>query len=167
MIDDPGAAAGRQISANPVVGAAAAAKITGTGATLSPDAAAVSTGTADISTLTSAGGTLVLIAFSGAMGRGLTATFAGLIANAHQFRTDGGGLLALTSRIGSEVIASVALAASLSAIRAPATLMSAAAPILVAAMVLRPAPSARMAAAIAGASLVLSWGCALGVWLLD
>ncbi|MDE2164655.1 MAG: hypothetical protein KGJ53_15945 [Alphaproteobacteria bacterium] len=65
------------------------------------------------------------------------------------------------------VIASVALAASLSAIRAPATLMSAAAPILVAAMGLRPAPSARTAAAIAGASLVLSWGCALGVWLLD
>ncbi len=47
-------------SANPVAGPPQPAKILGSGATLSPDAAAVATGTVDISGLTSAGGTLVI-----------------------------------------------------------------------------------------------------------
>ena len=47
-------------SANPVAGPASPAKIIGTGATLLPDAAAVATATADISGLTSAGGSLVI-----------------------------------------------------------------------------------------------------------
>jgi len=45
-------------SANPVAGPPQPAKILGAGATLSPDAAAVATGTVDISGLSSAGGTL-------------------------------------------------------------------------------------------------------------
>jgi len=45
-------------SANPLAGAPSPAKILGAGATLSPDAAAVATGTNDISALASAGGTL-------------------------------------------------------------------------------------------------------------
>ena len=47
-------------SANPVAGPPQPAKILGSGATLSPAAAAVATGTVDISGLTSAGGTLVI-----------------------------------------------------------------------------------------------------------
>jgi flagellar hook protein FlgE len=47
-------------SANPVAGPPQPAKILGAGATLSPDAAAVATGTVDISGLSSAGGTLVI-----------------------------------------------------------------------------------------------------------
>ena len=45
-------------SANPINGAPAVAKIIGSGAAIQPDAAAVNTGTKDISILTSAGGTL-------------------------------------------------------------------------------------------------------------
>ncbi len=47
-------------SANPINGAATAAKVTGSGATISADAAALLTGTNVISSLTSAGGTLSL-----------------------------------------------------------------------------------------------------------
>ena len=47
-------------SANPVAGPPSVAKITGINATLLPDAAAVATGSADISALSSAGGTLVI-----------------------------------------------------------------------------------------------------------
>jgi flagellar hook protein FlgE len=47
-------------SANPLAGAPSPAKITGTGATLSPDAVAVLTATSDLSALSSAGGNLVL-----------------------------------------------------------------------------------------------------------
>ncbi len=47
-------------SANPTVGAPSPAKITGTGATLLPDAPAVMTGTTNISALSSTGGNLVL-----------------------------------------------------------------------------------------------------------
>lgn len=47
-------------SANPVNGAAVAAKIKGTGATLAADAPAKLTGTADMSALASTGGTLVI-----------------------------------------------------------------------------------------------------------
>ncbi|MGV3633502.1 MAG: flagellar hook-basal body complex protein [Pseudorhodoplanes sp.] len=45
-------------SANPVAGPPAPAQILGSGASLSPDAVAVATGTIDLSTLSSAGGTL-------------------------------------------------------------------------------------------------------------
>ncbi|MEA2988881.1 MAG: flagellar hook protein FlgE [Alphaproteobacteria bacterium] len=47
-------------SANPVAGAPQPAKIIGTGATLSPDAVAVLTGTADLSAISSVGGNLVI-----------------------------------------------------------------------------------------------------------
>jgi flagellar hook protein FlgE len=49
-----------QFSANPVAGSPSPAKITGTGATLSADAVAVTTGTVDLSTLSSGGGNLVI-----------------------------------------------------------------------------------------------------------
>ena len=57
-------------SANPVVGANAAAKILGSGAALSADAAAELTGSAALTTLSSAGGTLVLNGTSIAIGAG-------------------------------------------------------------------------------------------------
>jgi flagellar hook protein FlgE len=47
-------------TANPLAGAPTPAKITGTGATLSPDAPATETGTANLSSLSSTGGTLVI-----------------------------------------------------------------------------------------------------------
>jgi flagellar hook protein FlgE len=47
-------------SANPVAGAPSPAKITGTGATLLPDAVAAMTGTTDLSAVSSAGGNLVI-----------------------------------------------------------------------------------------------------------
>jgi flagellar biosynthetic protein FlhB len=56
-----------------------------------------------------AGATLVLIAFSGQMSAGLTTTMRGLIANAHQVRTDGNGLLWLSSKLGAELIAVLAI----------------------------------------------------------
>jgi flagellar biosynthetic protein FlhB len=56
-----------------------------------------------------AGATLVLIAFSGGMGRDLTATMRGLIANAHSIRMDGPAIPHLFERIGLEIIAAVAI----------------------------------------------------------
>jgi hypothetical protein len=56
-----------------------------------------------------AGGTLVLVAFSGGMGSGLTTTMRGLIANAHQLRVDGTGLIWLSEKIGLEVLAALAI----------------------------------------------------------
>lgn len=56
-----------------------------------------------------AGGTLILVAFSGSMASGLKATLAGLIGNAHRVPVDGGGIMLLTNRIGIEVLASVAI----------------------------------------------------------
>ena len=64
------------------------------------------------------------------------------------------------------VIAAVVLAACLSAMRAPATLLSATTPILIAALGLRPRPSVRTAAATAAAFLALSWAWVLGASLL-
>jgi flagellar biosynthetic protein FlhB len=52
---------------------------------------------------------LGLSAFSGSMGSGLTATFRGLIANAHTLRTDGAGLMRLSEKLGLEVLAAVAI----------------------------------------------------------
>jgi len=56
-----------------------------------------------------AGATLVLMAFSGGMGDGLTATMRGLIANAHDIRVDGPALPGLFQRIGVEMLAAISL----------------------------------------------------------
>jgi flagellar biosynthetic protein FlhB len=56
-----------------------------------------------------AGGTLVLVAFSGSIATGLTATFRGLLANAHRVPTDGRGLMHLMEKIGTETIAAIAI----------------------------------------------------------
>ena len=56
-----------------------------------------------------AGGALVLMAFSGGMGKDLTGTMRGLIANAHDIGMNGPALPRLFQRIGAELIAAVAL----------------------------------------------------------
>jgi len=56
-----------------------------------------------------AGATLVLMSFSGAMGDGLTITMRGLIANAHDIRVDGPALPMLFQKIGTEMLAAIAL----------------------------------------------------------
>ena len=56
-----------------------------------------------------AGGTLALSMFSGAMGTQLLEVCRGLIANAHQIRTDGQGLVALTRLIEMKLLAALAL----------------------------------------------------------
>src|SRR5687767_3246892 len=56
-----------------------------------------------------AGATLALAIFSGGMMGGLATTFRGLIANAHQLPVDGNGLRAVSSRVGWEVLAAVAI----------------------------------------------------------
>ena len=55
------------------------------------------------------GGALMLAAFSGSMSGGLTTTFRGLLANAHQIPVDGGGLIAIAGRIEREVLAAIAI----------------------------------------------------------
>ena len=54
-----------------------------------------------------AGATLVLIAFSGGMGRGLTTTMRGLIANSYDIRMDGPALPRLFETIGGELLATL------------------------------------------------------------
>ena len=56
-----------------------------------------------------AGATLVLMSFSGPMGKGITQTLAGLIGNAHRIPVDGFGLIAISGKIGVEVIAVIAI----------------------------------------------------------
>jgi flagellar biosynthetic protein FlhB len=56
-----------------------------------------------------AAATLVLSAFSSGMSSGLSTTFRGLIANSHQLPVDGRGLLAISGRLGWEVLAAVAI----------------------------------------------------------
>lgn len=56
-----------------------------------------------------AGATLVLMAFSGSMGSGLTTTMRGLIANAHDIPMDGRALPLLFRRIGIETLAAIAI----------------------------------------------------------
>ena len=56
-----------------------------------------------------AGASLVMVAFSGTMSGGVTATLRGLIANAHQIRMDGPALPLLAHKIGLEIIAAVAI----------------------------------------------------------
>ena len=67
-----------------------------------------------------AGGTLVLVAFSGQMSGGLTTTMRGLIANSHDLRVDGVGLIWLSEKIGFEVMAALAIPFLLLAIAAVA-----------------------------------------------
>jgi flagellar biosynthetic protein FlhB len=55
------------------------------------------------------GATLVVVAFSGSMSAGLTTTMKGLLANAHQLRTDGNGLVWLSGKIGGELLAALAI----------------------------------------------------------
>jgi len=55
-----------------------------------------------------AGGALVLAAFSGPMSGGLIVTLRGLVANSHQIRSDGQGLLAIMGRVEREVLTAVA-----------------------------------------------------------
>jgi flagellar biosynthetic protein FlhB len=52
---------------------------------------------------------LNLMIFSGSMGAGLETALRGLIANAHAVAVDGGGLLRLITRLGSEIIGAVAI----------------------------------------------------------
>jgi flagellar biosynthetic protein FlhB len=56
-----------------------------------------------------AGATLVLAAFSGGMGDGLTATMRGLVANAYDINMDGPALPRLFEKIGLELIATLAI----------------------------------------------------------
>ncbi|MGN6571079.1 MAG: flagellar biosynthesis protein FlhB [Pseudolabrys sp.] len=56
-----------------------------------------------------AGATLVLMAFSAGMSRDLTATMRGLIANSWQISVDGPALPLLFKKIGSEIVAAVAI----------------------------------------------------------
>jgi flagellar biosynthesis protein FlhB len=56
-----------------------------------------------------AGGSMVLLGFSGSMSSGLTTMMRGMIANAHQIRTDGAGLLLLGEKVGGEVLAAIAI----------------------------------------------------------
>ena len=56
-----------------------------------------------------AGAALVLMAFSGTMGRDLTATMRGIIANSYDISVDGPALPRLFQKIGSEMVAAVAI----------------------------------------------------------
>ncbi|MEX0752982.1 MAG: flagellar biosynthesis protein FlhB [Xanthobacteraceae bacterium] len=55
------------------------------------------------------GATLVLLAFSDRMGGGLETSLRGLIANAHEIPVDGRSLMYVTSRLGAEILAAVAI----------------------------------------------------------
>ena len=90
-------------SANPVVGASTKAKIIGSGAGLSADAAAVLTGSASLATLSSAGGTLVINGTSITIAAGANATAVNTAINAQTGTTgvtaslDSSNKLVLTS----------------------------------------------------------------------
>ena len=56
-----------------------------------------------------AGGTLVLVAFSGSIASNLTSMMRGMLANAHRVPMDGRGLLGLMQNVGYETLAAVAL----------------------------------------------------------
>jgi len=56
-----------------------------------------------------AGAALVLMAFSGTMSRDLTATMRGIIANSYDINLDGPALPGLFQKIGSEMVAAVAI----------------------------------------------------------
>jgi flagellar biosynthetic protein FlhB len=56
-----------------------------------------------------AGATLILVSFSTTMGSSLKTTLAGLLTNSWRIPVDGGGLIRLTSQIGIEVFAALAI----------------------------------------------------------
>jgi len=56
-----------------------------------------------------AGAALVLVGFSGSLASGLTATFRGLMANAHRVPIDQGGLINLLQKLELEVLAATAI----------------------------------------------------------
>jgi flagellar biosynthesis protein FlhB len=56
-----------------------------------------------------AGATLVLAGFSGSLAAGLTVSFRGLIANAHQLPMDGGGVVNLVHTLATEVVAAIGI----------------------------------------------------------
>src|SRR5215813_14125560 len=56
-----------------------------------------------------AGGTLLLMTFSGSMATGVTTTLRGLIANSSSIRVDGRGFIHTINQIGFEIISVVAL----------------------------------------------------------
>ena len=56
-----------------------------------------------------AGGTLVLMAFSGSMATGITTTLRGLVANSWAIRVDGRGFLDVIGKIGFEVATAIAV----------------------------------------------------------
>ncbi len=56
-----------------------------------------------------AGGTLMLMAFSGSMAGGIATTLRGLVANSGEIRIDGRGFLHLIEKLGLEVVAAVAI----------------------------------------------------------
>src|SRR5439155_6481639 len=56
-----------------------------------------------------AGATLILLAFSGPMGGGITTTLRGLLANSHAIRVDGRGFLGLVEKLAFEVFAAAAM----------------------------------------------------------
>jgi flagellar biosynthetic protein FlhB len=56
-----------------------------------------------------AGGTLVLMTFSGGMASGITTTLRGLIANSYAIRVEGRSFLNITENLGFEVIAAMAM----------------------------------------------------------
>jgi flagellar biosynthetic protein FlhB len=56
-----------------------------------------------------AGGTLILMSFSGAMTSGLATTLRGLLANSYSIRVEGRGFLGVTESLGMEVIAAMAI----------------------------------------------------------
>src|SRR5499426_605978 len=56
-----------------------------------------------------AGAALVLVTFSGSLASGLTATFRGLMANAHRVPIDQGGLINLVQKLEVEVLAATAI----------------------------------------------------------
>jgi flagellar biosynthesis protein FlhB len=54
-------------------------------------------------------GTLILMMFSGSMTSGITITLRGLIANSYAIRVDGVGFVGVISKLGTEVIAAMAI----------------------------------------------------------
>ena len=55
------------------------------------------------------GATLILLAFSDGMGRGIQASLRGLIANSHDISVDGRGLIHMAGRLEMEILAAVAI----------------------------------------------------------
>src|SRR5262252_6840837 len=56
-----------------------------------------------------AGATMILLSFSGPMGSGVTTMLRGFIAQAHNIRVDGRGLVATMQTVALEIVGSVAL----------------------------------------------------------